>query len=146
MLNFLTRLIRRHYAEDLVREAVEKGIGVYHNCWELAREGGDGIQPEEIYPLALSWCFKTMGLMHRPYGLDYVTLALGATDSDGDELARFKFGLLRPNDFYSRGSVPKQLQDTLKQWKAEGIFRSAKFVSAVMFSWGDLTRELLIAK
>jgi hypothetical protein len=33
----------------------------------------------------------------------------------------------------------------MEEWRAEGYFESSRWLSAVMFSWGDLTRELLLA-
>jgi hypothetical protein len=33
----------------------------------------------------------------------------------------------------------------IDQWRSQACFREASSLSAVIFSWGDITRELLLA-
>ena len=145
ILGSLVRRLTGKSAESKVREAVESGVGVYHPCWELGGEPATALQPQELDSIVLEWCRSTMAQMRRPYGLDYVTLALGMVGSDSEEMVRFSFGVLRPNDFYADGPVPARLEQLMKEWQGEGHFDASRWLSAVMFSWGDLTRELLLA-
>lgn len=142
--SLLTRF-RQRSAESKVREAVEAGVGVYHMCWDLGGEPETALQPDELDSIVLEWCHATMTEMRRPYGLDYVTLALGLVGCESEETARFSFGVLRPSDFYADGPVPERLALLMQEWRAKGYFDSSQWLSTVMFSWGDLTRELLLA-
>jgi hypothetical protein len=130
--------------DSRVREALEAGIGLYHNHWELQEEDGSGLRPEEAGATALAWCRQTMARMRRPYGLDYVTLALALLDRDNQEVARMSFGVLRPGDFYNEGAAVERIEEAVGVWRREGLFQPASYLSAVMFSWGDITRELLL--
>lgn len=136
---------RQHSAESKVREAVEAGVGVYHMCWQLGEEPETALQPDDLDSMVLEWCRATMAQMRRPYGLDYVTLALALVGVESEETTRYSFGVLRPSDFYADGSVPNRLQGLMREWLAEGYFESSRWLSTVMFSWGNLTRELLLA-
>ncbi len=131
--------------ESKVREAIEAGVGQYNTHWVLGKEGGAGVQAKEAGSVVLDWCRETMGQMRRPYGLDYVTLALAIVGPDSEELVRSSLGVLRPSDFYNDGPASLRLEALIDQWRALGHFRSSRCLSAVMFSWGDLTRELLLA-
>ncbi len=131
--------------DSKVREAVEAGIGLYHSHWGLGNDGDGGLSPEEASRAILNWCCETMGQMRRPYGLDYVTFALALLGPQNEEIARASFGVLRPSDFYNDGPAPMRLEEVVDQWQTQGCFRSASSLSAVMFSWGDITRELLLA-
>jgi hypothetical protein len=145
MLGPLIRRFRQGSMKSKVREAIEEGVGLYDIHWELGSKADGALQAEAASTAVLDWCRETMGQMRRPYGLDYVTLALAVLGPDNEELARASFGVLRPSDFYNDGPAPKRLQELLSQWRSEGHLRSSQSLSAVMFSWGDLTRELLIA-
>lgn len=131
--------------DSKVREAIEAGIGLYHSHWGLENDGDGGLSPEEASRVILNWCCETMGQMRRPYGLDYVTFALALLGPQNEEIARASFGVLRPSDFYNDGPAPMRLEDVVDQWRSQGCFRSASSLSAVIFSWGDITRELLLA-
>jgi hypothetical protein len=130
--------------DSRVREALEAGIGLYHNHWELQGQGEDGLRPEEAGGVALEWCRRTTARMRRPYGLDYVTLALALLDKDNQEIARMSFGVLRPSDFYNEGVAVARIEEVVGVWRAGGHFQPASYLSAVMFSWGDMTRDLLL--
>jgi hypothetical protein len=144
MLGSLIRRFRHRSPESKVRDAVEAGVGVYHTCWELGGDPATALRPEDLDSAVLEWARGTMAQMRRPYGLDYVTLALALTGSENEEMVRFSFGVLRPTDFYETGPVPPGLAQLMQEWRAEGWFESARWLSVVMFSWGDLTRELLL--
>ena len=142
-LSSLIRRFKQDSTESRVREAVEAGIGVYNRSWEL---GDEPSWLEDAFDAAvLEWCRDTMAQMRRPYGLDYVTLTVALLDEENNEVARLGFGVLRPGDFYLDGSVPGRLAQLIREWREEGQFDSSRCLSAVMFSWGDLTRELLVA-
>jgi len=145
ILSSLMRRFRQGSAESKVRDAVESGVGVYHTCWELGGEPATALQPDELDSIILEWCRTTIGQMRRPYGLDYVTLALGMVGGESEENVRFSFGVLRPSDFYADGPVPARLVQLMEEWQEKRCFDSSRQLSAVMFSWGDLTRELLLA-
>jgi hypothetical protein len=145
ILGSLLRRLRQGSAESKVRDAVEAGVGVYHMSWELGGEPDTAVRPDELDSVVLEWCRATMTQMRRPYGLDYVTMALSLTGWESDEMVRHSFGVLRPVDFYAEGPVPTKLAELMEEWRAAGYLQSSRWLSAVMFSWGDLTRELLLA-
>lgn len=145
MLRPLIRRLRQRSMDARVREALEAGIGLYHQHWELGGEGKNGLRPEDAGAAALEWCRRTMARMRRPYGLDYVTFALALLDEDNREIVRTGFGVLRPSDFYNEGAAIARIDETMAAWRAAGHFQPAASLSAVMFSWGDMTRELLLA-
>jgi len=128
-----------------VREAIESGIGLYHSHWGLESEENAGLAPEKTGQVILDWCRETMGQMRRPYGLDYVTFAIAIMGPQNEEIARASFGVLRPSDFYNDGPAPMRLETVLDGWRSGACFGPATSLSAVMFSWGDITRELLLA-
>jgi len=144
MLRTLIRRLNRRKTDSQVKEALEAGIGLYHSHWGLDNDERPGLCPEEASQTVLSWCHETMGQMRRPYGLDYVTFAIALLGPENEEISRASFGVLRPSDFYSDGPAPQQLEEVINQWRSEAHFRSATSLSAVMFSWGDITRELLL--
>jgi len=131
--------------DSKVREAIEAGIGLYHSHWGLGNEGDAGLPPEKAGQAILNWCRETMGQMRRPYGLDYVTFAIAILGPQNEEIARASFGVLRPSDFYNDGPAPMRLEEMIDQWRSQACFREASSLSAVIFSWGDITRELLLA-
>jgi hypothetical protein len=141
LLGSLVKRLKKGSMEARVEEAVEAGVGLYNNCWPLS----DAFVVENVPSLVLEWCREQMGEMRRPYGLDYVTLALALLGEENEETARFSFGVLRPSDFYEEGSVPQRLAALIDEWRSAGRLDASPWLSAVMFSWGDLTRELLLA-
>ncbi|MDI6858739.1 MAG: hypothetical protein QME71_10550 [Dehalococcoidia bacterium] len=145
MLRPLMRRLRQQSMDSRVREALEAGIGLYHNHWDLKGQEQGGLRPEEAGRTALEWCRHTMARMRRPYGLDYVTFALALLDENNQELARMSFGVLRPADFYNEGAAVQRIDQAVRAWLTAGHFERASDLSAVIFSWGDITRELLLA-
>jgi hypothetical protein len=127
---FATLLKRRSFRAD-VRRALEGGIGLYHTTWRVDRNAG------ELAGEVVDWCRQMLGQMRRPYGLDYVTLAIALLDAEGERTASITYDAFRPVDFYDDRNVEAQVHETLRSWPA------AERLSAVLFSWGDLTRELL---
>ncbi|MGB2694944.1 MAG: hypothetical protein WBD55_07115 [Dehalococcoidia bacterium] len=141
MANPLARLLRRDSLRDHVRRAVDSGVGLYHTTWRLSR----GESPPEAFAGELiEWCREMLSRIQRPYGMDYVTLALAVLGPDNHIISSVSLGVLRPIDFYAQGAAETQIADTLQQWTRAGVPEAAR-LSAVLFSWGDLTRELLPA-
>jgi hypothetical protein len=94
----------------------------------------------------LDWCRATLSKMHRPYGVDSVSLALIAHNRGKRPLASARFSVLRPSDFYGAGRAETEARDILQTWQGEGILgqRGAR-LTALLFSWGDFTQELVQA-
>jgi len=145
MLQPLVRRLRRDSIRSKVRQAISAGVGVYNGSWDLSdrRSEEDDLLSDQV----LAWCHESLARMRTPYGLDYVTLVLAIVGPENREVATLGFGVLRPQDFYGEGDVSVRLRDVLSRWSGEGILTSpqALKLSAVLFSWGDLTRELLLA-
>jgi hypothetical protein len=145
MLQPLVRRLRRDSIRSKVRQAISAGVGVYNGSWDLSdrRSEEDDLLSDQV----LAWCHESLARMRTPYGLDYVTLVLAIVGPENREVATLGFGVLRPQDFYGDGDVSIRLRDVLDRWSSEGILTSpqALKLSAVLFSWGDLTRELLLA-
>jgi hypothetical protein len=91
----------------------------------------------ELAGEVVDWCRQMLGQMRRPYGLDYVTLAVAVLDADGERSESATYDAFRPVDFYDASKVEVQVRETLSSWP------TGDRLSAVLFSWGDLTRELL---
>ncbi|MEX1255007.1 MAG: hypothetical protein WEE64_11780 [Dehalococcoidia bacterium] len=127
---FATLLKRRSFRAD-VRRALEGGIGLYHTTWRIDRSAVD--LADEV----VDWCRQMLAQMRRPYGLDYVTLAVALLDAEGERGASATYDAFRPVDFYDASKVEVQVRETLRSWPP------GDRLSAVLFSWGDLTRELL---
>ena len=145
MLQPLVRRLRRDSIRSKVRQAISAGVGVYNGSWDLSdrRSEQDGLLSDEV----LAWCHGSLARMRKPYGLDYVTLVLAIVGPENQEVATLGFGVLRSQDFYGEDDVRARLQEVLGHWSSEGILTAPQAVklSAVLFSWGDLTRELLLA-
>jgi hypothetical protein len=145
MLQSLVRRLRRNSIRTKVRRAIDAGVGVYTSSWELPALPQEG---EETLPhRILEWCREALARMRKPYGLDYVTLVLAVVGSDNREVTTIGLGVLRPQDFYGDGDVAVRLRQVIEGWADEGVLAShqARKLSAILFSWGDLTRELLLA-
>jgi len=145
MLQPLVRRLRQGSIRSKVRQAIDAGVGVYNGNWDLPTqiELGSPALSERI----LEWCHESLARMRKPYGLDYVTLVLAVVGPENQEVATLGFGVLRSQDFYGDGDVTARLREVMDRWYEEGVltsFRSFK-LSAVLFSWGDLARELLLA-
>lgn len=145
MLQPLVRRLRRDSIRAKVRQAISAGVGVYNGSWDLSdrRSQQDELLPAQV----LAWCHGSLARMRKPYGLDYVSLVLAVVGPENQEVATLGFGVLRPQDFYGEGEVKARLQEVLSLWSGEGILTAPQSLklSAVLFSWGDLTRELLLA-
>jgi hypothetical protein len=145
MLQPLVRRLRHGSIRSKVRQAIDAGVGVYNGNWDLPTqvEPGSPALSERV----LEWCHESLARMRKPYGLDYVTLVLAVVGPENQEVATLGFGVLRSQDFYGDGDVTARLREVMDRWYEEGVlnsFRSFK-LSAVLFSWGDLARELLLA-
>lgn len=145
MLEPLIKRFRRKSMDIKVREALETGIGLYHNNWEMAGPEAAALRSDKALKAVLDWCRETMAVMRRPYGIDHVTFAVSLLDDDNQEVDRAGFGVLRPADFYRDGTAVSQLEEVFSGWQSKGLLSRARRLSAVMFSWGDMTRELLVA-
>lgn len=139
------RLLQRRSLRTGVRRALESGIGLYHTAWRI-EAGAGAATSEQLGAELVAWCRDVLSRMHRPYGLDYVSLAVAAVGEDERRLASTNYGMLRPADFYGPGPVEAQTQATLRRWADDHVFdrNGSGRLSAVLFSWGDLTRELLL--
>jgi hypothetical protein len=141
MANAITRLLQHRSLRRAVHHALDSGVGLYRASWSIAPGASDAVAGELI-----AWCRQVLGSMHRPYGVDSVSLAIAAVAGAGLPLASANFAVLRPSDFYA-GPIEAETRETLRRWTEEGIFLRSPAVrlSVVFFSWGDLTQELLLA-
>lgn len=141
----ISRLLRHRSLGTGVRRALESGVGLYHTTWRIEPDTEAGAS-EQLAAELVAWCREVLTRMHRPYGLDKVTLAVAALGEDDRQVASTNYGMLRPADFYGSGPVEAQTRVTLRRWADEVFARDGGGrLSAVLFSWGDLTRELLLA-
>ncbi len=140
----LERLLRRRVFRGEVRRALNSGVGIYRTAWPIEpAEGSDG--GARLASDIVGWCREALTRMRRPYGLDHVTLAVSVLSEGDRPIATTSYGVLRPVDFYGAGSAEAQIEETLSRWAASAVISqnpSAR-LSAVLFSWGDLARELL---
>lgn len=145
MSNPLSRVLQRRSLRGNVRRALESGVGLYNASWDIEATMTASTSSELAEELT-AWCRDTLGQIRRPYGLDYVTLALAVLGEGQGQLAGSDYGVLRPQDFYGHGPAETQIQTTLSHWADTEIFARSRGgrLSAVLFSWGDLTRELLL--
>ena len=68
-------------------------------------------------------------------------------------MAQVNFGVLRPAEFYGEEGVGGRIEEVLGQWEEQGLLTpgedtpptSGRRLAALLFSWGDLTREMLLA-
>ena len=145
MSNPLSRVLQRQSLRGNVRRALESGVGLYHASWDIEAAMTASTSSDLAEELT-AWCRDILGQMHRPYGLDYVTLALAVLGEKQGQVASTNYGVLRPQDFYGQGPAATQIHTTLSNWTDTEIFARSRGgrLSAVLFSWGDLTRELLL--
>ena len=145
MLQPLVHRLRRASIRSKVRQAIDAGVGVYNGSWDLSALPEEGVAT--LSDRILEWCHEALARMRKPYGLDYVTLVLAVVGPENQEIATLGFGVLQPQDFYGDGDVTARLREVVGRWNEEGILTAlqALKLSAVLFSWGDLARELLLA-
>ena len=140
MANAITRVLQHRSLRRAVRQALESGVGLYHTTWRIEPGAGDAIAGQLI-----AWCREVLGSMHRPYGVDSVSLAIAAVADGGRPLASANFAVLQPSAFYD-GAIEAEAQETIRNWAERRILEEpAVRLSVVLFSWGDLTQELLLA-
>lgn len=147
MSNPITRLLQRRSLRGSVRRALESGVGLYHTTWHIKAGTEDEETPEKLAAELVAWCRDALSRMHRPYGLDHVTLAVAALGEGDRQVASTSYRILRPAAFYGSGPVEAQTRATLQRWAEDRVFArdGGGRLSVVLFSWGDLTRELLLA-
>jgi hypothetical protein len=140
MANAIARLLQRRSLRHAVHQALESGVGLYHTTWRWDEGASYAIANELI-----AWCRQVLSTTRRPYGVDSVSLAIAAVAEGNRPLASANFAVLQPGDFYG-GSIETEAREALVRWSDERIFegRSVR-LSVVLFSWGDLTQELLLA-
>ena len=145
MSSAIERLLQRRSLRAGVRRALDSGVGFYRTTWHIEDAAGVEVS-ERLAGELIAWCREMLSRTHRPYGLDSITLALAVVGEDGRPLASVSYGPFRPRDLYHPGSIEPQAQATLQRWTGDGVFHShaVPSLSAVLFSWGDLTWELLL--
>jgi anti-sigma factor RsiW len=145
MASAIEGLLQRRSLRAGVRRALDSGIGFYRTTWHVKNIAGTDVS-ERLAGELIAWCREMLSRTHRPYGLDSATLALAVAGEDGRWLARVSYGPFRPVELYHPGSIEAQAQATLQRWAGDGVFHSHAIpsLSAVLFSWGDLTWELLL--
>ena len=143
MANPIRWLLQRQSLEAEVRSALEAGVGLYQASWTLDA----GVPMQALATELIAWCRSAAGEMQRPYGLDHVSLTISCFTRDAQEAGCLNFGVLRPLEFYGSGTVEEALRAKLHSWAEERLFTpgGGQYLTAVLFSWGDLTRELLPA-
>ena len=141
MSNAIVRLLERRTLRDAVQRAMASGIGLYRTTLDLGGGGADALAAE-----VLAWCREALSHMHRPYGVDSVSFAFSMVGSGGRQLASGRLAILRPGDFYGAGVVEVEIRGILERWtRGRLLAQEGARLSVVLFSWGDLTRELLLA-
>ena len=145
MSNPLSRVFQRQSLRGNVRRALESGVGLYHANWDI-EAAMTASASSDLAEQLTAWCRDILSQMNRPYGLDYVTLALAVLGEKEGQVASTNYGVLRPQDFYDEGPAETQIHTTLSHWTDTEIFARCRGgqLSVVLFSWGDLTRELLL--
>jgi hypothetical protein len=143
--NAIVRLLERRTLRDAVQRAMASGIGLYRTIWDFGGGGADDLAAE-----VLAWCRESLSRMHRPYGVDSVSFAFSMVGSGGRQLASGHLAILRPGDFYGAGVgagvVEVEIRGILERWTRDRLLaQEGARLSVVLFSWGDLTRELLLA-
>ena len=146
MSNPISRLVERRSLQADVRRALMSGVGLYHATWPIQTSPAAATS-EELIAQLVGWCKEVLGGTRRPYGLDYVTLAVALLREGEGQVASVNYGVLRPGDFYNQSFVEERIRKTLCSWTNDQLITGAGAgsLSAVLFSWGDLTRELLLA-
>jgi hypothetical protein len=134
-------VLERRALHQAVGGALNTGVGLYRMSWPTLGRNDDDLAND-----VLQWCRTTLSNMQRPYGVDSVSFALVAHNRAKRPLASVQFSVLRPVDFYAMGTAESSARDVLQTWHGEGMFtRQGTKLSALLFSWGDLTKELVLA-
>lgn len=146
MSNPISRLVERRSLQADVRRALTSGVGLYHTTWPFQNSVA-ATASEELATRLVGWCREVLGGTRRPYGLDYVTLAVALLREGEGQVASVNYGVLRPSDFYNLSLVEDRVRETLCSWARDHAIAggNADSLSVVLFSWGDLTRELFLA-
>ena len=146
MSTALGRLVGRRSIPADGRRALTSGVGLYGTTWPIQNIAA-ATASEEFIAQLVGWCREVLGEMRRPYGLDYVTLAVALLREGEGQVASVNYGVLRPSDFYNQSFVEERVRETLRSWTNDQLIAGAGAgsLAAVLFSWGDLTRELLLA-
>lgn len=139
-MNPIAQLLLRRSLHGAVRHALESGVGLYLHTWRTRGKSADELAAE-----LLGWCRSTLGLMRRPYGVDSVSLAVALRHDGERSEAGTSFPVVSPAAFYG-GPVEHGARTALSSWERAGLLRSGRArLSAALFSWGDLTQELVLA-
>lgn len=139
VVNPVTHLLEKRALHQAVGSALQSGVGFYKRSWPVA-----GHNDQELGDELLDWCRITLGEMHRPYGVDSVSLALLVHAKEKRPVATAQFSVLRPVDFYRDGAAEVDAREVLQTWYGEGILsRRGVRLSALLFSWGDLAQDLV---
>jgi hypothetical protein len=129
-------LLKRHALRSKISHALDARVGFYEATFPL------DVALDQLN----AWCRETLAQTDRPYGVDYVTLAIALEAPAGSRDKSATFRVLRPGDFYEGGAAMPQIESTIAAWLDSGAAppRGSK-LHAILFSWGDLTRNLLKA-
>ncbi len=140
MFDSIVGLLKRDGTRDQVEKALAAGVGLYHSSWQIGKAA-----PAVLAQRVAGWCREALSRTHRPYGLDHATVSLALVADDGDEITVETYKVLRPVDFYGACPAEATFEATLAEWDRQGLLASSPRISIALFSWGDLTRELLAA-
>jgi hypothetical protein len=140
--NPVSRLLQRHALHQAVSAALSSGVGLYRMSWPTGTT-----READLAEAVIGWCRRALSAMHRPYGVDSVSLALVAHDGAQRPYASAQFSVLHPMDFYAMGEAETQARRALESWHEAGFLSDpGARLSAVLFSWGDLTQQLVLAE
>lgn len=121
----LQRLARR------VKDARNRGLGVYMQEWRHEQIGRDAAEPTHISAHeVLTWCRETMAATRRPFGLARFDLAIAAASAS---VGRGSLSLprLAPTDLYPGDALVAEVEQFLHD------HGPVTHVAAALFSWGD---------
>ena len=145
MSSAIEGLLQRRSLRSGVRRALDSGVGFYRTTWHVEHTAGTDVS-ERLAGDLIAWCREMLSRTHRPYGIDRATLALAVVGADGRQLASVSYGPFCPAELYHPGSIEARARAMLQHWAGAAVFHShaAPCLSVLLFSWGDLTRELLL--
>jgi hypothetical protein len=134
-------LLKRRSLGQKVSRAIDSRVGFYEATFDLDSHD------ESLDEPVIAWVRQTVAGTGRPYGVDYLTLALALVAADGSRIADATFRVLRPADFYDGGEAYPQITSRLAFWRESHCpaASTGPKLHAVLFSWGDLTSNLLQA-
>ena len=134
---------RRHHAlERRVEQAVQAGVGLYRQVWELPAPPLAADDLRGITHDVLGWVEHTMGATRRPYGVDQLAVGLACAPAGGTGIVSVSFGVFRPREFYGEGGAQDRITAFVGDLPLPEINQHAPGVriAAALFSWGDLAR------